>query len=184
VRLGNHTEKTTGNQNTPLPRKRALQSAGICNAEIEETRSFRASLACENRARVASLAQETASALRVRPRDETSWAEVLSAPLLNYHSFPVVGPWPHRDGDYRIGSDFWKFYLIKTDFTLGEPVSLVNMFRLFRLERIVLVFRVWTQSVDEQHLINSQGQHVCDALLSISNSTHFMVYLTLVMSYH
>jgi hypothetical protein len=28
---------------------------------------------------------------------------------------------------------------------LGERVPLVKVFRLFRLERIVLVFRVWTQ---------------------------------------
>jgi hypothetical protein len=51
----------------------------------------------------------------------------------------------HRARDYRIGSNFWKFYLIKTDFTLGELVSLVKVFRLFRLEGIILVFRVWTQ---------------------------------------
>jgi hypothetical protein len=44
--------------------------------------------------------------------------------------------------DYR---NFWKFYLIRTSFTLGELVSLVKVFRLFRLERFVLVFRVWTQ---------------------------------------
>jgi hypothetical protein len=44
-----------------------------------------------------------------------------------------------------IGSNFWKFYLIRTSFTLGEPVSLVKVFRLFRLEWIVLVFRVWTE---------------------------------------
>jgi hypothetical protein len=30
-------------------------------------------------------------------------------------------------------------------FTLLEPVSLMKVFRLFRLERIFLVFRVWTQ---------------------------------------
>jgi hypothetical protein len=45
----------------------------------------------------------------------------------------------------RIGSKFWKFYLIKTVFTLGEPVLLVKVFRLFRSEPIFLVFRVWTQ---------------------------------------
>ncbi len=28
-----------------------------------------------------------------------------------------VGPYLHRDRDYRIGSNFWKFYLIKTSFT-------------------------------------------------------------------
>jgi hypothetical protein len=37
------------------------------------------------------------------------------------------------------------FYLIRTDFTLGEPVFLVEVFRLYRLERIFLVFKVWTQ---------------------------------------
>ncbi len=41
--------------------------------------------------------------------------------------------------DYSIGSNF-----IKTGFTLVEPVSLVKVFRLFRLERIFL----GVQSVD------------------------------------
>jgi hypothetical protein len=54
-----------------------------------------------------------------------------------------VGPCPHRNRDYRIRFDFLKFYLIRTSFTLGELVSLVKVFRLFRLEQIVLVFRVW-----------------------------------------
>jgi hypothetical protein len=45
-----------------------------------------------------------------------------------------VGPCPHKVRYYRIGSNFWKFYLIRTSFTLGEPVSLVKVFRLFRLE--------------------------------------------------
>ncbi len=54
-----------------------------------------------------------------------------------------IGPCSHRDKDYHIGSDFWKFNLNKTSFTLSEPVSLVKVFRLFRWERIVLVFRVW-----------------------------------------
>jgi hypothetical protein len=40
----------------------------------------------------------------------------------------------------------------------------VKVFRLFRLERIVLVFGVWTQYVDVQHLTSLQGQRVCDAL--------------------
>jgi len=56
-----------------------------------------------------------------------------------------VGPCPHRDSNYPIGSNFWKFYLIKISFTLHEPVSLVKVFRLFQLEQIFLVFRVWTQ---------------------------------------
>jgi hypothetical protein len=38
--------------------------------------------------------------------------------------------------DYSIGSNFWKFYLIKTSFTLGEPVSSVKVFRPFTLEQI------------------------------------------------
>jgi len=58
--------------------------------------------------------------------------------------FCFVGPCPHRDGDYCIGSNFWKFF-ITTGFTLDELVSLVKMFNLFRLEWFVLVFRVWTQ---------------------------------------
>jgi len=105
-------------------------------------------------------------------------------------------PCPHRNRDYRIWSNFWKFYLIRTNFILvwtlcimhrcviltmfgwcfwffkktfpfkqlsvatvrPESLSqtkwiniydyvnwfLVKVFRLFRLERIVLVFRVWT----------------------------------------
>ncbi len=48
----------------------------------------------------------------------------------------LVGPCPHRDRDYHIQSNFWKFYLIRTSFTLGELVSFMKVFRLFRLERI------------------------------------------------
>jgi hypothetical protein len=44
-------------------------------------------------------------------------------------------PQGHRDY-YCIGSNFWKFYLIRTSFTLGELVSLVKVFRLLRLEWI------------------------------------------------
>jgi hypothetical protein len=49
-----------------------------------------------------------------------------------------IGPWPHRDRDYRILSNFWKFCFIQTGFTLGEPVFLVKVFKLFRLKRIFL----------------------------------------------
>jgi len=56
-----------------------------------------------------------------------------------------VGLFPHRDKDYSIEYNFWKFYLIRINFTLGEVVSLMKVFRLFRLEWFVLVFRVWTQ---------------------------------------
>jgi hypothetical protein len=45
-----------------------------------------------------------------------------------------VGPCPHRDRDYHIGSNFWKFYFIKIDFTLDELVSLGKVFRPFKLE--------------------------------------------------
>ncbi len=65
--------------------------------------------------------------------------------LYHWRRHWVFGACPHRDSDYRIGSNFWKVYLIRPGFTLREPVSLVKVFRLFRLERIVLVFRVWTQ---------------------------------------
>jgi hypothetical protein len=47
-----------------------------------------------------------------------------------------IRPCPDRDRHYRIGSNFWKFYLIRTGFTLGEPVSLVKVFRLFKLEQM------------------------------------------------
>jgi hypothetical protein len=61
--------------------------------------------------------------------------------------------------DYCIGSKFWKFYLIKAGFILGELVSsLVKVFRLFRLEQTdFLVFRVWTQEVDVQTSYLWQG---------------------------
>jgi len=54
-----------------------------------------------------------------------------------------IEPCPHKNRDYCIGSNFWKFHPMRIDFTLGEPVSLVKMFRLFRLNWIFLVFRVW-----------------------------------------
>jgi len=69
-----------------------------------------------------------------------------------------MGPAPHKERHYCIGSNFWKFYLIRTGFTLCEPVSFVKVFRLLRSELIFLVFRVWTQWVDVQHLISSIGR--------------------------
>jgi hypothetical protein len=50
-------------------------------------------------------------------------------------------------------------------FSLGELVFWVKVFRPFRLERSFLVFGVWTQYVDEQHLSSWQGQRVCDGAL-------------------
>ncbi len=61
--------------------------------------------------------------------------------------------WAPRD--YRIRSNFWKFYLSRNGFTLGELVSLVKVFRLFN--RCCLVFG------DVEHLIYWHGQRVCDA---------------------
>jgi hypothetical protein len=46
---------------------------------------------------------------------------------------------------YHIWSNFWKFYRIQMDCTLGEQAFLVKVFRLFRLKQIFFVFRVWTQ---------------------------------------
>ncbi len=65
--------------------------------------------------------------------------------LFEHYYDNFVGLFPHRNKDYSIEYNFWKFYLIGISFTLGEVVSLVKVFRLFRLEWIVLVFRVWTQ---------------------------------------
>ncbi len=44
-------------------------------------------------------------------------------------------------------------------------LPLMKVFRLFRLEWTFLVFRVWIQSIDVQHVIYWQGQRVYDALL-------------------
>ncbi len=59
-------------------------------------------------------------------------------------TFMSIEPCPHRNRDYGIGSNFWKFYLIRTNFILIELVSLVKVFRVFGLKWILLVFRVWT----------------------------------------
>jgi hypothetical protein len=50
--------------------------------------------------------------------------------------FVLLGPGPVGDRDCCIRSNFWKFHLIRTGFTLGEPVSLVKAFRLFKLEQM------------------------------------------------
>jgi hypothetical protein len=113
-------------------------------------------------------------------RVRSFWSQPLSLELMQWQGWLIisfivlfvktwwwlafVGPCPHRDRDYCIASNFWKFYLIITGSILREPVSLVKVFRQFRLERVFLVFRVLTQYVDVQHLIYCQGQHVCDAL--------------------
>ncbi len=54
-----------------------------------------------------------------------------------------VGPW-----DYRIGSNFWKLYLIRTGFALGELVPWVKVFRLewifFGVQSVDIVGRCTT----------------------------------------
>jgi hypothetical protein len=74
--------------------------------------------------------------------------------------------------DYPIGSNFWKFYLIRTSFTLNELVSLVKVFRLFRLERIFLVSRV----------LNAVGRCTTSYLLAGPACLWCLVVLVLVSS--
>jgi hypothetical protein len=56
----------------------------------------------------------------------------------------LLGPVPTGTETIALDPTFERFYLIKTSFTSDELVSWVKVFRLFRLEWIVLVFRVWT----------------------------------------
>jgi hypothetical protein len=81
---------------------------------------------------------------------------------------------PHKDMDYHIQSNFWKLYLIRTDFTISERVSLVKVFRLFKLEWIVF----GVQSVDtvgrcttSSYLLAGPAC-VCDALIWMVEDLH------------
>ncbi len=47
----------------------------------------------------------------------------------------LLGPAPTGTGTIALDPTFGSFYLTRTTFTSGEPVSLVKVFRLFRLER-------------------------------------------------
>jgi hypothetical protein len=93
-------------------------------------------------------------------------ARVLEPPFTCKTSLFLLGPAPTETGtNIALDPTFGSFYLIRTSLTSSEPVSLMKVFRPFRLEWIVSVFRVWTQLVDVQHhLIYWQGQCVCDAL--------------------
>jgi len=51
------------------------------------------------------------------------------------HSMGITKPW-WKFSLLGIGSNFWKFYLIRIGFTLDELISLVKVFRLFKLERV------------------------------------------------
>jgi len=50
-----------------------------------------------------------------------TWLSIKSCYLLPFQSNNMfIMPCPHRDMDYHIGSNFWKFYIIKTNFILDE----------------------------------------------------------------
>ncbi len=68
--------------------------------------------------------------------------------FFNQHKISyLLGPGPTGTGTITFNPTFGSF-------TLLEPISYwVKVFRLFRLEWIFLVFRVWTQQVDVQHFI-------------------------------
>jgi hypothetical protein len=83
--------------------------------------------------------------------------------------FALLGPAPTGTGTIALDPNFWKFYVIRTDFTLSKLVSLVKMFRLFRLEWIF-----WgVQSVDTvgrftiYYLLAGPACLWCDALFCL-----------------
>jgi hypothetical protein len=82
-----------------------------------------------------------------------------------------LGPAPHKDRDYSIGSNFWKFYLVKTGFTLGELVLLVKEFRLFRLEQIFFVVQSVKKYVWSFHIIQSKPFFLC-AIMGMGKSNN------------
>jgi len=85
-----------------------------------------------------------------------------------------LGPAPTGTGTIALHPNFWKkFYRIRTSFIPGEPVFLVKVFRLFRLEMDC----VGVQSL-QHHLIDWQGQRVCDALFKLHCSKHLSIQLT------
>lgn len=57
------------------------------------------------------------------------------------HFALFVGPCPHGDRDYCIGFNFWKFYFIRIDFTLNEPIFWVKVFKLFKAPLVLLLDR-------------------------------------------
>jgi hypothetical protein len=62
--------------------------------------------------------------------------EIVVRAYVLYLPFYFIGPYTHTDRNYGIGSNFWKFYVIRTGFILDEQVFLVKVFRLFRLDWI------------------------------------------------
>ncbi len=53
------------------------------------------------------------------------WLQNISI-FRHWLTLSFVGPCPHRDRDYCIGSNFWKLYLIRKGFTLSKSVSLMK----------------------------------------------------------
>jgi len=62
--------------------------------------------------------------------------EIVFRAYVLYLPFYFIGPCPHMDRDYHIGSNLWKFYVVRTGFILDKQVFWVKVFRLFRLEWI------------------------------------------------
>jgi len=81
----------------------------------------------------------------VPPHKKKKYILIVPNRAWTHACFPITVWEREKRRKWDIGSHFWKLYLIRTSFTLGELVSLAKVFRLFRLERIVFVFRVWTQ---------------------------------------
>ncbi len=65
-------------------------------------------------------------------------------PIFWNRNLILLGPAPTGTWTITLDPTFESFTLL-LGFTLGEPVSLMKGFRLLQLERIFLVFRVWTQ---------------------------------------
>jgi hypothetical protein len=83
--------------------------------------------------------------------------------LLAVRSDPLfIGPCPHRDRDYHIGSSLWKLYLIKTGFTFIELVSLVK--HLDCLD--------WNESFSCSKSVASVGR--CTTSLSLDKASMFV----------
>ncbi len=77
------------------------------------------------------------------------------------NSLGLMGLVPTRTWTIALDPTFGKFCLIRTNFILGELVSLVKVFRLFRFKWIVLVFRVGRCTTSSLYW---QGPRVCNAL--------------------
>ncbi len=100
------------------------------------------------------------------PKKADTVSDNVSQNLLDKVSLLFCALAPTGTGTIPFDPTFGSFTLLEPVFILGELVSLMKVFRMFRLEWILVVFRVWTQWVDVQHLTYWQGQRVCDAFFS------------------